>query len=278
MSVHQDGASYHWAFRDSYLYLFRTKVAFFCLGIEYEDVLALQAICSPGFAVNTAEFFCDREQRKFSLNEMLGDFLKQFQLEQFFDNSSLLLDYYSYNLALLPERFDTLDEMKKLSFNLHQMIPLDFDMDDHSEQDVHYVFAVRDCTHNSYRWGCCVTSQTISYVVADSQMDFDSEWAAQSEDGLPVVILSLYQKYTCLRFNQLIADTTNKKSAKTLKALKRLMLNFKAFGTVAPANLSRWDNVRRIYFYLMDVNGVSQALTDIVDKLNILTSQQEALE
>ena len=44
LSVHQDGASYHWAFRDSYLYLFRTKVAFFCLGIEYEDVPYQDAI------------------------------------------------------------------------------------------------------------------------------------------------------------------------------------------------------------------------------------------
>ncbi len=167
--------------------------------------------------------------------------------------------------------------MKKLSFILHQMIPLEFDMDDPSEEDIHYVFAVRDYDHNSYRWGCWITSQTISYVIADEQMDFDSEWIAQAEDGLPVVILALYQKYTCLRFNQLITDVSTQ-NTKTLKSLKQLMLNFKAFGTVAPANLSRWDNVRQIYRYLMDVNGVNGALEDIVDKLNILAAHQEAVE
>ena len=54
------------------------------------------------------------------------------------------------------------------------------------------------------RWGCCVASQTISYVVAQADMDLAAEQRVQAEDGLPMVILSLYEKYTCLRFTELI--------------------------------------------------------------------------
>ena len=104
-------------------------------------------------------------------------------------------------------------------------------------------------------------------------MDFEAQRNAQAEDGLPVVLLALYEKYTCLRFTEL----TRMKKGK-VKDLKELMLNFRAFGTVAPANLSRWHNVKQIYANLLEVNDIQTAIEDISTKLNILTAHQEAVE
>ena len=63
-----------------------------------------------------------------------------------------------------------------------------------------------------------------------------------------------------------------------IKELKDLMLNFQAFGTVTPANLSRWHNVKQIYANLLEVNDIPAAIEDISTKLNILTAHQEAVE
>lgn len=63
-----------------------------------------------------------------------------------------------------------------------------------------------------------------------------------------------------------------------IKELKELMLNFQAFGTVTPANLSRWHNVKQIYANLLEVNDIPAAIEDISTKLNILTAHQEAVE
>ena len=105
-------------------------------------------------------------------------------------------------------------------------------------------------------------------------MDFEAQRAAQAADGLPVVLLSLYEKYTCLRFTELI--TRMKKNQ--VKELKELMLRFQAFGTVAPANLSRWHNVKQIYANLLEVNDIPSAVGDISAKLNILTAHQEEVQ
>lgn len=163
--------------------------------------------------------------------------------------------------------------MRKPVFNLHKMMPLDTESEDESEEDIRYVYAARNQENDAYRWGCCVTSQTISHIVADESMDFEAERTAQASDGLPVVLLALYEKYTCLRFAEL-----TKMSKGKIKELKELMLNFRAFGTVTPANLSRWHNVKQIYANLLEVNDIPAAIADISTKLNILIAHQEAVE
>ncbi len=76
--------------------------------------------------------------------------------------------------------------------------------EDDSEEDVDYVYAVKTQEWGTYRWGCCVSSQTISYIMANETLDIDAEMAAQAQDGLPLLLMALYEKYTCLRFAQLI--------------------------------------------------------------------------
>lgn len=279
--VSAEGNTYDFALSDSYLYVFQTQVAFLCLSLSFAQMEALQAICNPGSAHSNARFFwldTAGNERLFSVEDWLCDFCGSLGLRKFFDgDSSFLLDAYSYTFALVPNRFDTLEEMQKITFNLHKMMPPNAPIEDLSEEDIRYVYAVKHQVYNSYRWGCCVSSQTISYVTADEEMNFEAQKKAQAEDGLPVVLLSLYEKYTCLRFTELITNL-DKGQLKRLKALKTMMLKFQAFGTVTPANLSRWHNVKQIYAYLLEVNDIPTAIQDISSKVNILAEHQQENE
>ena len=49
-------------------------------------------------------------------------------------------------------------------------------------------------------------------------------------------------------------------------------------GTVTPANLSRWHNVKQIYAGLLDVNDIPTAIEDISVKLSIIADRQEAID
>lgn len=262
---------------DSWLYVFRTRVAFLCLNLSFNKIETLQAICNPGWAYNPAEFFWNDpmgESHPFSVEKWLSDFMSPLGIQKFFDGeSSYLLDAYTYIFTVVPQWFENLEQMRKPVFNLHKMMPLDIESEDEAEEDIRYVYAARNQEKDAYRWGCCVTSQTISYIVADEAMDFEAERRTQASDGLPVVLLALYEKYTCLRFAELTRMNKGK-----IKELKELMLNFQAFGTVTPANLSRWHNVKQIYANLLEVNDIPAAIEDISTKLNILTAHQEAVE
>ena len=279
--VTADGQTYAFALTTSYLYVFHTQVAFLCLNLSFSRMEALKAVCNPGSARSSAVFaWVDSagQARTFSLETWLQDFCASLGLRKFFDGeSSFLLDAYAYMFALVPDRFDTLDEMQQFTFNLHKMMPPDAPIEDASEADIRYVYAVREQTLGTYRWGCCVSSQTISYVVADAAMDFEAERKQQAADGLPVVLLALYEKYTCLRFTELITQL-DKGQIRHLKTLKKLMLQFQAFGTVTPANLSRWHNVKQIYADLLEVCDIPTAIQDISSKLNILTEHQQEIE
>ncbi len=263
---------------DSWLYVFHTRVAFLCLNLSFWQMDALRTMCNPGWVRNDAAFaYLDGAgaQHPFSIEQWLSGLLAPLGLRKFFDgDSSYLLDAYAYILAVVPECFENLEQMRRLTFNLHKMMSLDTLMEDLAEEDVRYTYAAKNESANAYRWGCCVTSQTISYVVANKEMDFDAERDAQAEDGLPVVLLSLYEKYTCLRFTELIAQ----RKKEQVRELKDLMLNFQAFGTVTPASLSRWHNVKQTYANLLAVNDISTAVQDISAKVSILTAHEEAIE
>ncbi|MBR5011441.1 MAG: hypothetical protein IKY12_02680 [Clostridia bacterium] len=280
--VSKDEKRYEFDVIDSYVYAFNTRIAFLCLGISFSDMKALATICNPGFAQNSAEYEYIQGDSKFafSLESVLLDFCGEYGFEGFFGpQTSLLIEAYTYVVALTDTMFDSLETIRKITFNLHQMQGIDVPVEDDSEGDIRYVYAVKNAALNAYRWGCCVTSQTIAYAVADPSKSTElcEEMKTQAADGLPIVLLALYEKYTCLRFTELIAQPRTRK-LKTILKLKKLMLRFQAFGTVTPANLSRWNNVRQIYAYLTEVSDVSSAVTDISSKLDILVEEQQELE
>lgn len=270
--------SYPFILNDSWLYMFHTRVAFLCLSLSFFQMETLKTICNPGWAYNPAVFsWLDPtgKAHPFSLEQWLTDLMGPLGLSKFFDgDSSYLLDSYVYSFTVVPRWFDDLEQIRKITFNLHKMMPPDAPMEDQAEEDIRYVYAAKNQEQNAYRWGCCITSQTISYVVADRELDIEAQREIQAADGLPVVLLALYEKYTCLRFTQLI--TGMKKNQ--IKELKELMLNFQAFGTVTPANLSRWHNVKQTYANLLEVNDIPTAIQDISAKVSILTARQEELE
>ena len=263
---------------DSWLYIFHTRVAFLCLSLSLPGMETLKTICNPGWADNPAVFSRQTQGGQwlpFSVEQWLSDLLTPLGLRKFFDgDSSYLLDAYTYTFAVVPHWFDSLEQIRQITFNLHKMMPPEAPMEDAAEEDVRYVYAAKDQRQKAYRWGCCVTSQTISYVVAEETMDLDAQRERQSADGLPVVLLALYEKYTCLRFTELIARMQKTE----IRELKELMLNFQAFGTVTPANLSRWHNVKQIYANLLEVSDIPTAIRDIGGKLDILSARQEAIE
>lgn len=281
--VHKDDLSYVFDFLDSYLYVFHTRVAFFCLGLSFAEMEALECICNPGYAQNEAVFqWCSQqgERHVFSMDALVRNLCAGCGLAGFYGEAvPMLLEAYTYILALTDTMFVSLEELQRITFNLHQMQDFQVPIEDQSEGDIRYVYAVKNPVANRYRWGACVTSQTIAYAVADpnEKTELREEMETQAADGLPIVLLALYEKYTCQRFAELISDT-KALNLRSITKLKKMMLRFQAFGTVTPANLSRWNNVRQIYEYLLDVCDINTAIRDISTKLEILVEEQQELE
>ncbi len=272
--VQPEKLAYEFELCDSYLYVFHTKVAFLALGLSYNKIEALSAVRNPGYNENTALFYtCDNES--FSLEDCIGEFCSRVGLRKFFDgDGSILLDSFTFILGMTPKYFKTLELVRRYTFNLHQMVDITSKVEDDSEEDVRYVYAVKNQKKGAYRWGTCVSSQTQSYIVADDTMDIDAEMEVQAKDSLPIIMLALYEKYTCLRFTELISGMRKRQ----VDEIKNLMLRFRAYGTVSPANLSRWHNVKQIYAYMLEVNDVHEAVNDIQNKLNVITENQKERE
>ncbi len=262
---------------DLVVYGFRTGVAFACLVLTYPKMEMLGEICHPGYAKGWCHFHWQDGGEEVLLEQIIEDRLESLGLHSFYGKDSFFLEAFVYNCATVPERFKTLEEIRQITFNMHMMASLEDPVTDLSEEDVAYVYAVKDETLGSYRWGGCVSSQTISYATADVEMDHDAEMKAQIRAGLPVVVLALYEKYTCLLFGRQLLSGTKKKSAH-IRDLKRRMLEFKAYGTVTPATLSRWYNIRMIYANLLRFFGVEEAIHEIGDKLEILADAQKEID
>lgn len=281
--VSEMNESYDFDIIDSYLYIFHTKIAFLCLGLSFSKMKTLRKICNPGYAINPAQFSVvdtNGNTNKFSIDSWLENMCNSWQLQRFYNSqSTLLLESYTYILSLTDTMYPTLENLRQVTFNLHQMHNPQTPVEDNSEADIRYVYAVKNTALNGYRWGCCVTSQTTAYAVADptGNLDLQQEMNTQAADGLPIALLALYEKYTCLRFTELIANSNTRK-IKTILNLKKTLLEFKAFGTVSPANLSRWNNVKQIYAYLIEVLEINPAVEDISAKIDILVAQQQELE
>ena len=281
LTVKKDDHEGSFSFLDSYLYVFHTKVAFLCIGFAYTELATLEHICNPGFVALSCEYIrtrADGYSEVFSFEDALASLTKKCGMEKFFDgNSPAVVESYTYTLALVPERLPSIEVMRQATFNLHQMTDLNMPAQDEAEEDLRYVYAVKTQSLGSYRWGCCISSQTMSYIFADDSMDLEQNMAIQGQDGLPVVMLALYEKFTCLRFTELIVGSESRK-LRTILELKKLMLKFQAFGVVPPANLSRWDNVKRIYAYLLEVGEIGAAIQDISSKIDILVEQQQDID
>lgn len=64
-------------------------------------------------------------------------------------------------------------------------------------------------------------------------------------------------------------------SFKKIMQLKHEALLFRATGTLAPSQVSRWNNVCETYRKLLEVNGVNEALSEIEEKIDFIKNEQE---
>lgn len=227
------------------------------------------------------------------LYDSLSAVINPSNLEIFIKNKSILLnESYIFNLALVKDRFQNLSTIEQLALNVHKQIELSSRFSDDSEKDIRYTYGARDVDKETYRWGCCISTLDISYVYQSgilSEQGIEQEpdkihdtMLQTSASDLLLTILVLIQKFTCMQLNEDIhnelhekRDTGSATKRKTVQGLKRQVLEFRAFGTLAPSQVSRWHNVCETYRGLLDTLGINEALGEIEEKIDLLDAEQE---
>ncbi len=279
LCVETENGARTFSLTDSWLYVFRSRVAFLALGICFDDIRTLADIVNPGGVDSRASFSCNVTSGRmtFSLSDWVDTIASRAGLQGMSGNgSNPFIDAFPYTLAVVPEPFPDLDGMRQASFNLHLMIPFSNPITDNSEDDVRFVYAKINEISHTYRWAACISSQSVAYLSADPDMDLSGQMLIRGRAGLPVVMLALYEKHTCLRYTDAIADT-DIRHLKPIRRLRMEMLEFKAYGTVAPANISRWSNIRQIYRALLETNEIPAAIADVDYKISILDAYQREI-
>lgn len=263
------------------LVVFNNGIAFLSVLLVYENAQTscVYDIINPGYLENKNRELCNnviKYLKKISVQEE-KDIFRVYASS----NELAIKETYLLNAAIVGKRFHSLETMEKAAFNAHKIIELSRIFEDKSETDIAYTYGARDVQVETYRWCACISSQSISYVYA---VENQSEWNADtikdaSKEDLLMTILVLYQKSTCMLLNEEIQNAiSNRKKRhffKNVMELKKQALEFRALGTVAPSQVSRWNNVCETYRYLLDVNGVNEALEEIEQKIDLIKDEQE---
>ncbi len=278
------------ALSDLQLYLFENGIGFLTLFTfcHNEDIHSIYQLVNNGYIGDQAG--SDTYTR---LYDSISGIIGQSNLEIFIQDKSILLnESYIFDLALVKNRFQDLATIEQLALNVHKQIDLSSSFCDDSEKDIRYTYGARDVDKGTYRWGCCISTLDISYVYQSAVLSEpgveqepdrirDAMLQASASDLL-LTILVLIQKFTCMQLNEDIhnelyekRDTGRNAKRKTVQHLKRQMLEFRAFGTLAPSQVSRWNNVCETYRGLLDVLGINEALHEIEEKINLLNAEQE---
>lgn len=274
---------------DFQLFMFDNGIGFISLLTlcENKDVSKIYNLVNNGYA-GTDDKKSDSYKRLYdSLTEIISPNNLKIYLERE-DINLLLNESYVFNFALTTKRFHDLETLRLLSENVHKQIGLERDFEDESETDKQYTFGARDVNKETYRWGCCISSLDISFVYACSIPEEREERMALVESvtecDLFLTILTMIQKYTCMKLNEDIHELlyapitgTSKKHVRksTIQKLKQQALEFRAFGTLAPSQISRWHNVCETYRCLLEAQGVDEALQEIEQKIDLIDSNQE---
>lgn len=261
---------------DAQVIVFEKGIAFVALFAVYEKVEYMYRFVNPGYI--SSVYATDDKTLQQKLIEILFAELKYIFSDIFkiyVENKELLIkEAYLFNAGIVSKRFQNLETIKRVTFNLHKLTDLSEDFTDVSENDIYHTYGSKDINLGTYRWGCCISSQSISYVYAEE--DFDNISTLQilknTNDDFLLTLLVLYQKYKCILLNDTIYVNTN---FKTIKTVKYNMIEFKAYGTLAPSQISRWNNVCETYQRLLDVCGVNEALEEIEDKIQLLSNEEE---
>lgn len=264
---------------DIQLFTFINGIAFLAVYIEYanRNVGDMYRFIYPGYTDETEAQKSIQEQFLKDIEDRILSKIEP-QMSWFTSNknteSYILKEAYRLNVAAVPYRFKDLETIYKITYNEHRIVDLMRKFDDYSEKDVEYVTGAKDINLENYGWGCSITSQEISYVYALANKSL----LERSEEDLLLLLLVMYQKYMCKDLNEKIHRRYMAKSTKSIYELKREALEFIAYGTLSPSQISRWHNVCELYRILLKLNGIDEALNEIKEKVNLLEEEQANID
>lgn len=280
---------------DAQLIAFENGVGFLALLFRVPDkeIDKIYGFVNPGYLQDKDE----QIQQRF-IDELRAKALAGTGFELYVEGADKKLavkESYLLNAAFTDCRYDELVTLERATFNAHKLIRLGEDFEDTSEKDIAYTYGARDTENKTYRWGCCISSQSISFVYGPSNAGYDPERGtsrapaaqmslegvlATTEDDLLLTVLALYQKSTCALLNQTIYRRMReqKGSRRAIQQIKSDALRFKAYDTITPSQISRWNNVCETYRYLLELNGVPEALTDISDNIALINEEKERID
>ena len=194
----------------------------------------------------------------------------------------MMKEAYRLNVAALPKRFEERKIAEKIAYNEHRLIDVTKEFSDLSEKDVEYTSGARDVNDGHYGWACAITSQEIAYAYGpkpEKTVPVAAEaLPEQAEDDLALTMIVMYQKYTCMLLNEKIHERFQGISAQSIRELKKEALEFIAYGTLAPSQVSKWNNVCETYRALQKENGVNEALDEIKEKIELLNEEQDHID
>lgn len=282
---------------DLQFFIFNNGIAFITVYLSYKnkDVNQIYKFIDPGYVQKSND-------NKNSVQEVLLESLEEkvFELVQkkmkitlsWFtqdENSRkyIIKEAYRLNIASLPKRFEDSEIPKRIAYNGHRLVDVTRDFEDVSEMDVEYATGAKDVEDEHYGWACAITSQEISYAYGPGPgktepRDKNDLWG-RSEVDLLLTMIVIYQKYTCMIFNErihqrFIGESSRFKREESLRNLKREALEFISYGTLAPSQVSRWNNVCETYRSLQKQNGVNELLEEISQKITLLNEEQDRID
>lgn len=256
------------------LIVFDNQIAFLDLLITYENNQwrDVYHFINPGY-VDDKRDDLRKEVIASIKNIQAKEYGKIFELYVGSDELAIK-ETYLFNIGLVTRRFKNLKTAEQVAFNEHKIIDLSEDFEDSSEKDIAYTYGARDVEKKTYRWCVCISSQSISYVYA---VENEGNIIEEAKDDLLLTMLVLHQKNTCMLLNEkmqnTLSDSKHKHYFKNVSNLKQEALKFRASGTLAPSQVSRWNNVCETYRNLIVVNGVNEALEEIEQKIELIKDE-----
>lgn len=282
---------------DLQLFIFNNGIAFITVYLSYKnkDVNQIYKFINPGYVQESNDkeksvqdvLLESLEEKVFELVQKKMKITLSWFIQDKDSRKYIIKEAYRLNIASLPKRFEDNEIPKKIAYNEHRLIDVTRDFTDESEKDVEYATGAKDVEDEHYGWACAITSQEISYAYGPGPgkdvPPSAEELPVRAEEDLLLTMIVMYQKYTCMIFNEKIhqrftSGAGKVKKEENLRDLKREALEFISYGTLAPSQISRWNNVCETYRFLQKQNGVNELLEEISQKITLLNEEQDRID
>lgn len=282
---------------DLQFFIFNNGIAFITVYLSYKnkDVNQIYKFINPGYVQESNDkeksvqdvLLESLEEKVFGLVQKKMKITLSWFIQDKTSRKYIIKEAYRLNIASLPKRFENNEIPKRIAYNGHRLVDVTRDFEDVSEMDVEYATGAKDVEDEHYGWACAITSQEISYAYGPGQGKMEPRdkngLRERSEDDLLLTMIVMYQKYTCMIFNErihqrFIGESSRLKREESLRNLKREALEFISYGTLAPSQVSRWNNVCETYRSLQKQNGVNELLEEISQKITLLNEEQDRID